>query len=72
MHCNFCGWQKGIQAKATLMSEEIKPVALSIVELCLAGGICWSDSQLVDNSVKLFFKNRNWGCSEDIFELCYA
>ena len=27
------------QAEATLNNEEIKPVALSIVELCLAGGI---------------------------------
>ena len=37
-------------AKATSISEEIKPVALSIVELCLAGGIM-SGRQLGSQSV---------------------
>ena len=33
------GWQKGtFRDKATFRSEEIKPVALSIVDLCLARG----------------------------------
>ena len=40
MHCTYCGWQKGTSRdEATLNSEKIKPVALSIVELCLAEGI---------------------------------
>ena len=33
------------QGKATLNSEEIKPVALSIVELCLYEGISYIVSQ---------------------------
>ena len=37
------------QAKAKLNSEEIKPVTL--VELCLAGGISYLVSQLVEHSV---------------------
>jgi len=42
----------------TLNSEEIKPVALAISELCLSEGINQSDSQSVENSVKYnFFKN---------------
>ena len=44
--CGYCGGQKGtFQDKATSNSEEIKPVGLSIVKLCLAEGI----SQLVEN-----------------------
>jgi len=40
MHCNCCGWQKGIsRAEATLNSKEIKPVALVIVELRWSEGI---------------------------------
>jgi len=43
--CKYCGWRKGkSRDKATSSSEEIKPVALSIAEFCLAEGI----SQLVE------------------------
>ena len=46
--CGYCGWRKGMsQEEAMLSSEEIKPVALSIVELCLAEGIIQLVSQLV-------------------------
>jgi len=46
--------QKGMSPdKVTLNSEEIKPVALAIIELHLSEGISWSVSQLVQNSVKL-------------------
>jgi len=38
--------------KVTLSSEEIKPVALSIVEACLAEGISQSVSQLIENSIR--------------------
>ena len=40
------------QEKAMSSSEEIKPIALSIVELCLAKDISQLVSQLVENSVK--------------------
>ena len=40
MYCTYCGWRKGMsQDEVMSNSEEIKPVALSIVKLCLAGGI---------------------------------
>jgi len=40
-----CGWQKGTSwDKAMPSSEEIKPVALFIVELCLTEGIIYSCS----------------------------
>ena len=32
MYCTYCGWQKGTsQDEVTLNSEEIKPVALSLL-----------------------------------------
>jgi len=35
-----CGWQKGTsQDEVTLNSEEIKPVAVAIIKLCLSEGI---------------------------------
>ena len=35
-----CGWQKCMsQDKLTLSSEEVKPVAIAIIELCLSEGI---------------------------------
>jgi len=38
-HCNSCGWWKGTSRdEATLISEEIKSLALSIIELCLPVG----------------------------------
>ena len=37
MRVLYCGWQKGMSRdKVTSNSEIVKPVALSIVELCLA------------------------------------
>ena len=46
-------WKKGTPwAEETLNCEEIKPVALLAVELCLTGGVSYSISQLVKNSVK--------------------
>jgi len=40
MLCSCCSWQKDAsQDKVTPISEEIKPVALCIVELRLAKGI---------------------------------
>ena len=39
-HCSCCGWWKGTsQDEATLISEEIKSVALAVLELCLSEGI---------------------------------
>jgi len=39
-HCSSCGWWKGTSRdKATLISEEIKSLALAIFELCLSEGI---------------------------------
>ena len=48
MHCMYCGMPKGTcQAKATLNSVKIKPVALAVIELCLSEGIRQSVSQSV-------------------------
>ena len=41
-------------AKAMLSSEEIKPVALSIVGICLAGGISQANNQSVKKYRNLF------------------
>jgi len=39
-HCSCCGWWIGTsQDKATLISEEIKSLALAVLELCLSEGI---------------------------------
>jgi len=39
-HCSSCGWWKGTsQDEAALISEEIKFLALAILELCLSEGI---------------------------------
>ena len=47
MYWMYCSWRKGTPRDEVMPnSEEIMPVALSIVELCLAGGI----SQLVSQS----------------------
>jgi len=81
VHCIYCRWRKGTsQDKATSNSGKIKPVALSIVELCLAEGISKQVSKVRElisikfgkmqefyNSIKLV--GRVWGHSEDIFEL---
>jgi len=43
-----CGWQKGTSLdEATVNSEEIKPVAIAIIELRLSKGISQSISQSV-------------------------
>jgi len=40
MHCPSCGWRKGTSwDEVTSNSEEIKPIATSIVELHLVEGI---------------------------------
>ena len=40
VYCMYCGWRKGASRDEVMPnSEEIKPVAISIVELCLAGEI---------------------------------
>ena len=58
-----------------LISEEIKPVVMAIIELHLSEGISMQDSQSVSRKFCLirFFKNyiggRVYGQSEDIFEL---
>jgi len=45
------GWQKGTSRdEATLNSEEIKPIALVVIELCLCEGISQSVSQIVSQS----------------------
>ena len=52
-HWSCCGWPKGTSwDAATLNSEEIKPVAIAIIELHLSEGISQSDIQSVENSVK--------------------
>ena len=53
----YCGMPKGTSwAEAMSNSEKIKPVALTVIELCLTEGISQSVtyllSQSVENSVK--------------------
>jgi len=39
-HWSCCGWQKGTSPdEAMLNSEEIKPLAIASIELCLSEGI---------------------------------
>ena len=39
-HCSSCGWWKGTSRdEMTLISEEIKSLALAVLELCLSEGI---------------------------------
>ena len=64
--------KKKLRAKETLNSEEIKPIALSIVELCLARGI---SRQAVSQSQEKYSIEtcwKGWGCFEDINELNQA
>ena len=64
--------------KAMLNSEEIKPVALSIAELYMAGDISSLVSQSVNqhnivlNLILKKFVGRVYCCSEDIYGLGYA
>ena len=54
MHCTHCGMPKGtFRAEATSNSENIKPVALAVIELRLSEGISQSVSQSLENSVKV-------------------
>ena len=73
MYCMYCGWQKGTSRdEATSNSEEIKPIALSIVKLCLDGGISQLVSQhniLVNRNILKFHRNFVWDWSEDILGL---
>jgi len=56
MHCTSCDWQKGTSRdKATLNSEEIKPVATSIVELRLAEGISEWICEWISEGVSIVF-----------------
>ena len=52
-HWKCWGWRKGMSSdKATLNSEEIKPVAIAIIELHLSeGSVGWSVDWLVSQSV---------------------
>jgi len=58
------------QDEATLISEEIKPVALAIIELYLSECISQSFSQSVENSAKeeilKFYINFLVGCRADL------
>jgi len=57
-HWICCSWQKDMSLdKATLNSEEIKPVALAISELCLSEGITQSIRQLVNQQKILLNKH---------------
>ena len=57
----------------TSNSKEIKPVVLSIVELCLAGGISQADRQANNSDSLSVSRNRMaWGWSEDVFGLGHA
>jgi len=55
-YCTSCSVPKGTSPDEAMSNgEEIKPVAVVIVEFCLYEGISQSDSQSVENSVKYFF-----------------
>ena len=63
-----CGWQKGTSPdEATLNSEEIKPVAIAVVKLCLSEGIREAVSQsvgwLVSQSVS---QSVGWSVSQSV------
>ena len=45
-------------AKAMSNSEKIKPVASSVIKLCLSEGISQSVTQSVENSVDLKFRSN--------------
>ena len=57
-HCTYCGMPKGTcRADATSNSEKIKPVALTVIELCLSEGVSCLVSQSLENSVKYIFNS---------------
>ena len=64
-HWTYCSWQKSMSwDEATLNSEEIKPIALAVIKLCLSEGVSQIVSQLVSQSVenllnKIFLKIYN-------------
>jgi len=55
-HWSCCGWRKRTSPdKAMLNSEEIKPLAIAIIELCLSEGISKGMSQSFSQSVSRKF-----------------
>ena len=57
-HCSSCGWWKGTsQDEATLISEEIKPLAPAVLESCLSEGII---SKSVSTLNMKFLKFHNY------------
>ena len=63
MHCTACSWRKGTsQHEAMSNSEEIKSVATSIAELCLAEGSEWVSEGVSQHKIPLsilgIMKNR--------------
>jgi len=55
-HWSCCGWWKRRSLdEATLNSEEIKPVAIAIIELCLSEGISKGVSESVSHAVSRKF-----------------
>ena len=53
MYCTYCGMPKSTSwDKATSNSEQIKPVALAIIYLCLSEGIGQAITQSVENSIE--------------------
>jgi len=59
-HWSYCGWQKGtFWDEATLNSEEIKLVAIAIINLRLSEGISQSVSQQKNLLNRKFLKFHN-------------
>ena len=53
LYCKYCGMRKDTsQVEETFDNENIRPVALAVIELCLSEGIRQLVSQLVENSAK--------------------
>jgi len=72
VYCTNCSWHKGMpRDKLTSSSEEIKPVPLSIVELCLVEGICdyekWMNSQWQVYEMTTLFMDKK---SSSILHVC--
>ena len=53
VNCTYCGMPKGTsQAEVTFNSEKIKPVVLTVIELCLSEGVSQSIIQSAENSTE--------------------
>ena len=64
MHCMYCGMPKSTcRAEATSNSENIKPIALAVIELSLSEGISQLLSQLLSQSVENSTKYILWNLS---------